>query len=317
MQNPARHDFTVIIPAFDEAPVVPDLIRELRATFARHDLQGEVFLVDDGSTDGTAELAEKEAAGWSHFKVLRHKSNLGKTEALLTAAEASSCSYLVLFDADLQHSPEEIPRFLDKLDDGWDVVTGRKVGNYDKRAVSTFYNRLSRKIFDVPVSDLNSMKAFRRRTLDGLLLRHDWHRFLVVLAHARGAKVTEIEIELLPRRAGESKFRGPMRILVGLIDLISVWFLLLFSRKPLLLFGGTGLALAGIGALVAIGTIYLRFLHPLAGFDPYVPPMGYRPLLYLVMLLETLGFLLLGFGLVSEQVAQVRDEIEAIRKGAS
>ncbi|SVC68820.1 uncharacterized protein METZ01_LOCUS321674, partial [marine metagenome] len=174
MQNPARHDFTVIIPAFDEAPVVPDLIRELRATFARHDLQGEVFLVDDGSTDGTAELAEKEAAGWSHFKVLRHKSNLGKTEALLTAAEASSCSYLVLFDADLQHSPEEIPRFLDKLDDGWDVVTGRKVGNYDKRAVSTFYNRLWRKIFDVPVSDLNSMKAFRRRTLDGLLLRHDW-----------------------------------------------------------------------------------------------------------------------------------------------
>ena len=316
LENPARHDFTVIIPAFNEAPVVPDLIHELRDTFARHGLQGEVLLVDDGSTDGTAKLAEKEGAGWSRLRVLRHKSNLGKTEALLTAAKASTSTHLILFDADLQHSPEEIPRFLDKLDEGWDIVTGRKIGSYDKRTVSTLYNRLSRKIFDVPVSDLNSMKAFRRRTLDGLLLRHDWHRFLVVLAHARGAQVTEIEIELLPRRAGESKFQGPVRILVGLMDLISVWFLLLFSRKPLLLFGATGLALAGIGAFVAIGTIYLRFLHPLVGFDPYVPPMGYRPLLYLIMLLETLGFVLLGFGLVSEQVAQVRDEIEAIRKEA-
>ena len=310
-----RHDFTVIIPAFNEAPVIPDLIRELRGTFEKYALQGEIFLVDDGSTDGTAELAEEEAEGWDCFRVLRHESNLGKTEALLTAAEASTCTHLVLFDADLQHSPEEIPRFLDKLEEGWDVVTGRKIGEYDKRVISSVYNRLSRKIFDVPVSDLNSMKAFRRQTLDGLLLRHDWHRFLVVLAHARGARVTEIDIDLLPRRAGESKFRGPVRILVGLMDLISVWFLLLFSRKPLLLFGGTGLALALLGVLVASGTIYLRFLHPLFGFDPYVPPMGYRPLLYLIMLLETLGFILLGFGLVSEQVAQVRDEIEAIRKG--
>jgi hypothetical protein len=135
-----------------------------------------------------------------------------------------------------------------------------------------------------------------------------------VLAHARGATVTEIDIELHPRRAGVSKYTGPLRILVGLLDLVSVWFLLLFSRKPLLLFGGTGLTLAAAGLLVAAGTVYLRFVHPMLGFEPYVPPMGYRPLLYLVMLLETLGFLLVGFGLVSEQVAQVRDELEARRR---
>jgi glycosyltransferase involved in cell wall biosynthesis len=243
---------------------------------------------------------------------VRHKKNLGKTEAMVTGAVASNGSNLVLFDADLQHSPDEIPRFLDKLDEGWDIVTGRKVGSYDKRAVSSIYNRLSRRIFDVPVSDLNSMKAFRREILDEIPLRHDWHRFFVVLAHARGARVTEIDIELLPRRAGVSKYRGPFRILVGLLDLVSVWFLLLFSRKPLLLFGGTGLALAALGVLVGAVTAYLRFFQ-----EPYVPPMGYRPLLYLVMLLETLGFLLVGFGLVSEQVAQVRDEIEAIRKRRS
>ena len=310
----ARRDFTVIVPAFNEAPVVPDLVRELRAAFQRHALDGEVLLVDDGSKDGTAEAAEKAAEGWSRFRVLRHGRNLGKTEAIVTAAAVSQGSHLVLFDADLQHSPDEIPRFLDKLDEGWDIVTGRKIGSYQKQSVSWLYNGLSRRIFDVPVSDLNSMKAFKRKVLDGLLLRHDWHRFFVVLAHARGATVSEIDIMLHPRRAGESKYRGPFRILVGLIDLISVWFLLLFSRKPLLLFGGTGLGLAALGVLVAGATVYLRFVHPMLGFAPYIPPMGYRPLLYLVMLLETLGFLLVGFGLVSEQVAQVRDELEAIRK---
>jgi glycosyltransferase involved in cell wall biosynthesis len=309
-----RRDFTVIVPAFDEASVVSDLVRELRNAFERHGMDGWVMLVDDGSTDGTAEAAEKAAAGWDRLKVLRHKKNLGKTEAMLTAVEASTTDTFVLFDADLQHSPEEIPRLLDKLDEGWDIVTGRKIGSYDKRVVSSLYNRLSRRIFDVPVSDLNSIKAFRRGVLEGLLLRHDWHRFFVVLAHARGARVTEIDVDLHPRRAGQSKFQGPFRILVGLMDLVSVWFLLLFSRKPLLLFGGTGLALAALGVGVAVITVYLRFLHPLLGFDPYIPPMGYRPLLYLVMLLETLGFLLVGFGLVSEQVAQVRDELEAIRK---
>lgn len=310
----ARRDFTVIVPAFNEAPVMHDLVRELRSAFERHQLEGDVILVDDGSTDGTADVAEKAADGWSRFRVLRHRKNRGKTEAMVTAAEATARANLVLFDADLQHSPDDIPRFLDKLDEGWDIVTGRKVGSYEKRAVSSLYNRLSRNIFDVPVSDLNSMKAFRRGVLEGLTLRHDWHRFFVVLAHARGATVSEIDVELHPRRAGVSKFQGPFRILVGFVDLVSVWFLLLFSRKPLMLFGGTGLGLATLGVVIAAVTVYLRFIHPMIGFDPYIPPMGYRPLLYLVMLLETLGFLLLGFGLVSEQVAEVRDELEALRK---
>ncbi len=308
-----QSDFAVIVPAYNEAPVIKDLVRELRQSFERHGLHGEVVLVDDGSTDDTAALASQEADGWEAFKVVRHKMNQGKTEAMLTGAASTEKSYLVLFDADLQHSPDEIPRFLERLADGFDIVTGRKIGAYDKRAISSIYNRLSRRVFDVPVSDLNSMKAFHRSVLEGLTLRHDWHRFFVVLAHARGATVSEIDIELHPRRAGESKFTGPFRIIVGLLDLVSVGFLLMFSRKPLLLFGVTGMLLSGLGVLVAGVAIYLRFLHPL-WFEPYIPPMGYRPLLYLVMLCETLGFLLVGFGLVSEQIAQVRDEIDALKK---
>ncbi len=311
-----RRDFAVVVPAFNEAPVVRDLVRELRATFQEMGLSGEVILVDDGSTDGTADEARREALGWEGFRVVSHRKNLGKTEAMLTAADQTERTYLVLFDADLQHRPEEIARFLAKLQEGWDVVTGRKVGDYGKRGVSSVYNALSRRIFRVPVSDLNSMKAFRREILDGLFLRHDWHRFFVVLAHARGYKVSEIDIELLPRRAGTPKFQGSFRIVIGVMDLLSVWFMLFFSRKPLLLFGATGFGLAAAGVAVGLVAIYLRFLHPVLGFDPYIPPFGYRPLLTLVMLLETLGFLLVGFGLISEQIAQMRHELDdLLRKG--
>lgn len=309
-----RSDFAVVVPAFDEAPVVPDLVRELRDAFERFDLHGEVILVDDGSSDGTADVARREAAGWDALRVVRHRANLGKTEALVTASACTERTFLVLFDADLQHRPDEIPRFLARLQEGWDIVTGRKVGAYEKRGVSSVYNRLSRAIFKVPVSDLNSMKAFRRQILDELVLRHDWHRFFVVLAHARGYSVTEIDVELLPRRAGESKYTGPFRIFIGVMDLLSVWFLLLFSRKPLLLFGATGFGMAALGVVVGLVAVYLRFLHPMLGFDPYIPPMGYRPLLTFVMLLETLGFLLVGVGLVSEQVAQVRAELDDLRR---
>ncbi len=301
----ARRDFAVVIPAFNEAPVIPALISELRATFELHDLSGEVLFVDDGSTDGTAELVEKEAKDWPLLRVLRHPTNLGKTEAIVTAARATERTYLVLFDADLQHLPDQIPRFLEQLHAGWDIVTGRKIGFYDKRVVSSFYNALSRRIFRVPVSDLNSMKAFRREILDEMSLRHDWHRFFVVLAYARGYSVSEIDIELHPRRAGVSKYTGLFRIGVGLIDLVSVWFLLLFSRKPLILFGFSGMAMITLGIIVGVVAFYLRFVEGL----------GFRPLLYLVILLETVGFLLFGFGLVAEMIAQLREEVESLRRG--
>lgn len=302
-----RSSFAVIIPAYDEADNMPDLLRELQATWQRHGLEGEVVLVDDGSTDGTAERALEEAAGWGRFRVVSHRRNFGKTEAVVTGASATDAAFLVLFDADLQHSTEEIPRFLDKLAEGWDIVTGRKVGPYDKKIVSTTYNRLSRLIFDVPVSDLNSMKAFRREILDEIQLRHDWHRFFVVLAYDRGFSAAEIDIELYPRRHGEAKYSDLGRIVVGLLDLVSVAFYLFFARKPMMLFGLSGLVLAGSGLVVGLATIALRV-------QGSMPPFGYRPLLYLVILLETLGFLLFGFGFVGELVAQQGAEIDGLKK---
>lgn len=303
----AKRNFAVIIPAYNEAENIPELVRELRGTFERFGLEGEVVLVDDGSTDGTAAVARREAAGWGRFRVVSHRRNFGKTEALLTGAEAADGDVLVLYDADLQHSPDEIPRFLAKIDEGWDIVTGRKVGRYRKRAVSGIYNRLSRLLFDVPVSDLNSMKAFRREVLDEVRLRHDWHRFFVVLAYARGFSMAEIPIRLYPRRHGEAKYSGRGRIVVGFLDLLSVAFFLFFARKPMLLFGVSGLVLAGLGVATGTVTIVLRVLHAM-------PPFGFRPLLYLVILLETLGFLLFGFGFLAELTAQQHAELEALQR---
>jgi glycosyltransferase involved in cell wall biosynthesis len=304
-----RSNFAVLIPAYNEEEVIDDLFRELRETFARHGLAGEIILVDDGSTDGTWATAQRASAGMERVKLLRHRRNQGKTEAMVTGGLAAETDYLVLFDADLQHSPEEIPRFLQRLAEGFDIVTGRKVGRYEKGGVSGVYNRLSRTLFDVPVRDLNSMKAFRTEILREVPLRHDWHRFFVVLAHARGYTVSEIDIELFPRRAGVAKYSARRRVLVGVGDLVVVWFYLKFSEKPMQFFGGGGLLLIALGLLVGIVAVVLRV-------GGWMPPFGYRPLLTLVVLLETIGFVLFGFGFIAELIATLRAEISQLRHGS-
>lgn len=297
---------TVVVPAYNEAENMPDLFAELAATLRRAPPDVEVVLVDDGSTDGTLSAAREAArrAGLEDVVFLSHPRNRGKTEALLTAARRARGEYLVLYDADLQHSPDEIPRFVAKLEEGYDVVTGRKVGRYGKRFVSSVYNWLCRKVFHVPAHDLNAMKAFRRELLEAIRLRHDWHRYMVVLAHARGFRVAEIDIDLYPRRHGESKYGGRGRIVIGLLDLLAVWFLLVFSRKPMLFFGVTGLVLFALGALVGLGALWLRF-----GLGT-----GYRPLLTLVLLLTVVGLLLFAVGFLAELIASLREEVEELRR---
>ncbi len=298
--------FAVIVPAYNEAANMPELFAELADTFQRFSLNGEVILVDDGSNDGTAEAARNAAAaaGMARVLILQHRRNRGKTSAIVTAARETDASVLVLFDADLQHGTDEIPRFLDAIEAGNDLVAGRKVGDYSKQFVSSVYNWLSRLVFRVPVHDMNSMKAFRRSVLTDVRLREDWHRYLVVLAHAGGFRIGEIDIELLPRRHGEAKYSGRRRILVGTLDLLAVWFQLVFSRKPMLFFGLTGFTLFALGGLTGLVALYLRF----------VQGTGFRPLLTLVVLLILLGGLLIVVGFIAELVAALRAEIEELRR---
>jgi glycosyltransferase involved in cell wall biosynthesis len=298
----AARDFAVIVPAFDEEENVLPLASALRDTFERHGLSGEVVLVDDGSRDGTLERAR--GVRWDAWKVASHGRNRGKTEALLTGAASTDRSVLVLFDADLQHSPEEIPRFLAKLAEGYDMVTGRKVGRYEKGLVSRTYNALCRLLFGVPVHDLNSMKAFRRSVLAAVPLRHDAHRFFAVLAHDRGFRLGEIDIELHPRTRGVSKYRGSGRIAAGFLDLLAVKFQVSFMQRPLLFFGLGGGALVTAGVLVGIFALWQRF----------VLGQGYRPLIYLVSLLVILGVVVFALGFLAEGIVQVRDRVEHLER---
>ncbi len=128
-----RSNFAVVVPAYNEVESVPALFAALRDTFDRHGLDGEVIFVDDGSRDGTYDAASLHGEGIPRLRLLRHRRNLGKTEAMVSAAQVATAEYLILFDADLQHSTEEFPRFLAKLGEGWDIVTGRKRGQYEKR----------------------------------------------------------------------------------------------------------------------------------------------------------------------------------------
>lgn len=298
-----RSNFSVVIPALNESQNIPELFSEIEATFREHELDGEVIFVDDGSTDDSLEIARREGTRLKQFKLERHRRNLGKTEALITGSRAAETDWILLFDADLQHSPSEIPRLLAEVEKGYDIVCGHKVGKYRKRLVSGLYNWLSRTAFRVPARDLNSIKIFRKTVLDEIHLRHDWHRFFVVLAHARGYRVGEIDVRLYPRRRGTPKYGGSGRVFVGLLDLLAVWFLLLFSRKPMLLFGFTGLVLLGMALLVGLAAIVMRVMGH-----------GFRPLLTLVVLLGIMGVSLFGFGLVAELVATMRSELDDLRQ---
>lgn len=303
-----KAEFSVIVPAYNEAENIGPLFEALEATFNRHSLNGEVILVDDGSSDETWTLAKAAAERMGdRARVARHRRNLGKTEAILTAAREATSDVFIVFDADLQHSTEEIPRFMKQMNSGWDIVTGRKIGAYEKRAVSSVYNSLSRFLFDVPVRDLNSMKAFRREVLEDVPLRHDWHRFFVVIAYAQGFSVSEIDIELFPRRAGASKYTGFGRVVSSVGDLLVVWFYLRFSRKPMQLFGGAGMILTMLGLIIGLVLTVMRAMH----VGP--PPTGYRPLLGLVVLLVVVGITLFGFGFTAEMIALLRSDVDQLK----
>jgi hypothetical protein len=165
------------------------------------------------------------------------------------------------------------------------------------------YNGLCRWLFGVRVTDLNSVKAYRREVMDGLTTRPDWHRFMVVIAATEGFRLAERPVPLQPRRAGKSKF-GIGRIPVGVLDLMSVWFQLRFGRKPMLFFGVSGAGLILLGFLVGVYALIER----------YVLEQGNRAFLYLVLLLVLAGLLLFGFGFVGEMLAGTREEVRALRR---
>ncbi|HVX89923.1 MAG TPA: DPM/DPG synthase family glycosyltransferase [Gemmatimonadales bacterium] len=295
---------SVLIPAKDEAENLPELARLCGEALGPAGFGFEVIVVDDGSTDATpAVLAELEGK-YPWLRHVTHRQRRGIADALRSGADAARGDVLVFYPGDLQYLPEDIPRLVAPILEGRaDIVTGTKQGKYEKAFVSTVYNTLCRWLFGVRVTDLNSVKAYRREIMDVQPLRPDWHRYMVVIAAAEGYTLTSTPVPLYPRKAGVSKF-GWGRIPIGVLDLLSVWFQLRFGRKPMLFFGVAGALLFFLGFLTGVVALVMRYGY---GF-------GFRPLLDLIMVLVICGVALFGFGFVGELVAQQREEIRELAR---
>ena len=297
-------DVSVLVPAKDEAENLPVFMEQAAAAFGSAAVKYEVVVIDDGSKDDSWAVLQRLQEQYPFLRAVRHRTQRGIADALRTGWLNSRGDILVFYPADLQFKPEDIPRLVAPiLADSADMVTGFKEGKYEKAFVSGIYNKLSRSLFDVPVKDLNSVKAYRREIMNALPIRPDWHRYMIVIAHFEGFSVTEIPVPLYPRNAGKSKF-GIGRIPVGVMDMLSVWFELRFGRKPLLFFGMIGAALFALGVLTGLVAIGIRIF---AG-------VGFRPMLNLIETCVIVGSILFVGGFIGEMVAVQRAELREIRR---
>ncbi len=302
--NSTPPEVSVLVPAKDEVENLPEFVRLAREALLPLPYACEVVIVDDGSHDGTPRVLAEIAAKHPFVRVVTHRAQRGIADALKSGADAARGRVFVFYPADLQYAPADIPGLVAPiLENRADIVTGTKQGHYEKRFVSGVYNLLCRWLFGVRVTDLNSVKAYRREVVETLPTRPDWHRFMVVIAAAQGFRLAEQPVPLHPRRAGKSKF-GLGRIPVGVLDLLSVWFQLRFGRKPMLFFGVSGALLLILGFAVGVYALIER----------YVYGVGFRPILNLIMLLVLSGLILFGFGFVGEMVAGMREELRAIER---
>ncbi|MES2305821.1 MAG: glycosyltransferase family 2 protein [Gemmatimonadota bacterium] len=289
---------SVLVPAKDEAENLPEFLRQCADALPALGVGFEVVVVNDGSSDDSAGVLTRLSAEYPFLRVVTHRRQRGIADGLRSAGNAASGDVFVFYPADLQYKPEDIPQLVAPILAGQaDIVTGTKQGKYEKAFVSTIYNGLCRWLFGVRVTDLNSVKAYRREVMANVPMRPDWHRFMVVIAAADGFRLTSVPVPLYARTAGVSKFTWT-RIPIGVLDLISVWFQLRFGRKPMLFFGVAGVLLFSVGFLAGIVALVLRF-----GFG-----IGFRPLLNLVETMVICGVVLFGFGFTAELVAGMREE---------
>jgi glycosyltransferase involved in cell wall biosynthesis len=297
-------DVSVLVPAKDEAANLPEFLQRCADALTPAGFSYEIVVVDDGSRDDSPRVLRELRARYPFLRVVTHRRQRGIADALRSAGDIARGDVFVFYPADLQYLPDDIPRLVQPILEGRaDIVTGTKQGKYEKAFVSGVYNRLCRALFGVAVTDLNSVKAYRREVVADVPLRPDWHRFMVVIAAADGFRLTSEPVPLYPRKAGVSKFTWK-RIPVGVLDLLSVWFQLRFGRKPMLFFGVIGAALFAFGFLAGVAALVLRF-----GYG-----IGFRPFLNLVETMVISGIALFGFGFVGELIAGLREENREIAR---
>jgi glycosyltransferase involved in cell wall biosynthesis len=296
---------SIVVPILNEQETLRELVRQViaaTASLTNHEL--EILLVDDGSTDGTWQAVQALQSDTPQVRGIRFRRNFGKAAALSAGFAECRGDIVITMDADLQDDPKEIPRMIAKLEDGYDVVSGWKQTRHDpwhKRWPSLVFNGILRYFSRLELHDFNcGFKAYRCGVLSEIDLFGEMHRFIPVLAAARGFRVTEIPVEHHPRRHGVSKY-GWSRIPKGLMDLLTVVFLTRFRYRPQHLLGGLGSLSCIVGILVLMGLCLAWVWTRLWSYDSPLH-LHERAAFYMAMLLILAGLQLIGVGLLAELV---------------
>lgn len=297
---------TIVIPLYNEEENVELLYSSLKEVLESLDRETEIIFIDDGSLDRTFELLSNLKRSDNSIKIIRFAKNFGQTAAMSAGFNYAIGEVVVTMDGDLQNDPRDIPLLLEKIEEGYDVVSGWRVNRQDvfisRKMPSVIANWMISLITGVKLHDSGcSLKAYRSDVVKNLRLYGEMHRFVPALASSMGARVAEVKVNHNPRKRGVSKY-GISRTIRVVLDLMTVKFLLSFLTRPLQIFGLWGIAFSGIGFLVCL---YLSMLKLFFG-----QAIGDRPLLMLGVMLLVLGVQFIGFGLIGEMQTRTYYEVQ-------
>ena len=298
-----RPEISLIIPVKDERGSLEQLVKEIYEGCSPLNKSFEMIFVDDGSIDGSFELLENLRKKDKRIKVFRLRKNFGKSTALMVGFDNAQGEIQITLDGDLQDNPIEIPRFIQKLDQGYDVVSGWKKKRHDplnKTVPSKIFNLLTAKLTKIKIHDFNcGFKAYRKEVTKKLNLYGELYRFVPVLVEQMGYKVGEITVRHRKRKYGKSKY-GSGRIVKGLLDLITVLFLGGYATRPGHFFGSLGILFFIPGFLIGLYITYLRITTGGIGF--------HYPLLFLGVLFIIVGIQFISTGLLAEMLLSSKDK---------
>lgn len=295
MSSASVPDLSIVVPLFNEEESLPLLVEKLLLALRPLGRSFELVLVDDGSSDRTSEVLRQQAAGAPELVAVLLRRNYGQTAAMAAGFDASRGRLIVTLDGDLQNDPADIPMLLERLEQGYDLVSGWRHQRQDhavsRLLPSKIANALIARVTGVRLHDYGcSLKAYRRELVEDMNLYGELHRFLPALAFIEGARIAEVKVNHNARQFGQSKY-GIDRTFRVLMDLFTVWFMKRFLTRPMYVFGFGGLSAMAIGALLSAYLLMVK----LGGAE-----IGNRPLLLVAVLALITGVQLFCFGLLSE-----------------